>query len=310
MRRALLASTLLLTGCFGSWSNKDLEFAAALPVKGELQSKLPTRPGGQPLSGEGTRRDGLGLGEPSQAYLDAKDASTKFNGLLDGILTIVEAVRNLQPTRREADARFWGPFPDDKNTAYEVQLFIRRVDEVNFAWAIQYRLKQGPGEWFDVVTGNFLATGGVRKGKGKVVLLIAQNVAKLKTLEAFGAVGLIEMGYQTDVSPITVDMVFTFSGNDAGVSELGYGYREDADKAGKINFGLRTTNPDVLLLDVIAGWIPSGAGVAAAEVREGNYTGAKAIECWDERFNTSHARQNWDGGVNLGSPSACATLPF
>jgi hypothetical protein len=315
MKHSAFACVAVLAGCTGNWSNSDLEFVSALPVKSELQSKIPST--AQPLSGENTRRDPLGLGEASQSYLDARKASNDFNGLLDGLLAIVEAIRTIAPTSRTADTRSWGPFPDDKNPGYEAQLVIARTEPADggavgrtFGWKIEYRLKQGPGEWFEVVRGNYLATGGVRKGQGAVEILIAENVGKLKTLEAFGPIARIVTGYVTDQNPITVNMAFTFSANDAGVSELGYGYREDGDKAGKINFGLRTTDANVTLLNTTAGWLPSGAGVATARVDEGAYTGANAIECWDEAFKTVYAFQSWPGGANLGSASSCVTLPF
>lgn len=320
MKRLALTSLVVLAGCTGNWSNTDLEFVSALPVKSELQSKLPTRTTTNPLSGEGTRKDGLGLGEPSQAYLDAKKASTDFNGLLDGLLAIVEAVRTLPPSARTRDSRTWGPFNDDKNPGYEVQLVITRGEDrvpdggtqpgKTFGWKIEFRLKQGPGEWFTVAEGNFLATGGIRKGQGVARLLIADNVSKLKSLQVFGPLAMIETGYITDRDPLTVGMRFTFGANDAGYSELGYGYQEKSDKSGRMAFGLRTTDANITLLNTAAGWLPSGAGAATATVQEGNYQGATAVECWDENFKTVYAFQNWPGGVNLGSQSSCVALPF
>jgi hypothetical protein len=310
MKRVALTSLLLAAGCTGNWSNADLEFVSALPVKSELQSKIPTRTG-SPLNGEGTRRDPLGIGQPAQSYLDAKKASTDFNALLDGLLTIVEYIRTLPPTSRTKDSRTWGPFSDDKNQGYESRLVITRIDAQHFEWHIQSHLKtSGEDAWFDVAVGNFQATGGIRKGKGRVELFIAENVSKLKTLEAFGPVAHITTGYITDTDPLQVNMTFTFSANDAGYSELGYGYQENGDKAGKINFGLRTLDPNVLFLDTTAGWLPSGAGKATALVTEGNYKNAQSTECWDTSFNTTYAFQNWPGGVNIGDPASCATLPF
>jgi hypothetical protein len=309
MKRLIVTSIAVLSGCLGNWSNEDLEFASALPLKSELQSKLPTT-AAQPLSGEGTRRDPLGIGEASQSYLEAKKASNDFNGLLDGLLSIVEAVRNLAPTTREENARTWGPFPDDKNPGYEVVLIITRVDPTHFDWAIKYRQRQPQGDWFDVVTGTFASSGGIRKGKGTVVIFIAENAARLKTLQAFSPIARITTAYVTDEDPITVGMQFTFSANDAGYSELGYGYRENVDKAGKIAFGLRTNDPNVTLLNTAAGWLPDGSGQATANVAEGAYTGAQAVECWDNQFKTTYVFQNWPGGVNLGSAANCVTLPF
>lgn len=320
MKRLAPICLTLLAGCTGNWSNADLEFVSALPVKGELQSKIPTRSTTNPLNGEGTRKDPLGLGEPSQSYLEAKKASTDFNALLDGLLSIVEAVRTLPPTTREKDSRTWGPFNDDKNPGYEVQLVIvRGEDQVpdggsqpgkTFTWKIEFREKQGPGAWFTLADGAFLATGGIRKGQGVARLLIAENVSKLKSLQVFGPLALIETGYITDRDPLTVGMRFTFGANDAGYSELGYGYQEKADKAGRMAFGLRTTDANITLLNVAAGWLPSGAGAATATVQEGNYQGATAVECWDDSFKTVYAFQNWPGGVNLGNQASCVALPF
>ena len=87
MRNALLFSVLIFTACGGSWSNRDLEFAAALPSRADLSSKIPTTSTtGQPLS----RSDGLNAGEASQAYAETKKAVTDFNGLLDFFLGVIE----------------------------------------------------------------------------------------------------------------------------------------------------------------------------------------------------------------------------
>ena len=60
----LLPLPLLLLACGGSWANRDLEFASALPSKAQLRSKLPTTTSTtSPLTGGLTsRRDGLLVG--------------------------------------------------------------------------------------------------------------------------------------------------------------------------------------------------------------------------------------------------------
>src|SRR5207248_723494 len=103
---------LSLSACtLGSFSNKDLDFYAALPVKEDLQSKLPqTATTGQGLS---QSQQGLNAGDHSDAYKQTKDASTQFNGMVEEMIGFVDAVRQFPPSKRIGDdQRIWGPFPD------------------------------------------------------------------------------------------------------------------------------------------------------------------------------------------------------
>ncbi len=99
--RPILFSVLLLAGCGGNWSNADLAFADALPRREDLRARLPNAAtSSEPLEGVATRRDGLMVGDPSNAWALTKKAGNDFNTLLDLVLGVVDQVRAAPPTTR------------------------------------------------------------------------------------------------------------------------------------------------------------------------------------------------------------------
>ncbi len=307
-----LAPLVLLAAaaCGGNWSNRDLDFANALPDRASLRSKLPTTvSGASPLEGAATRRDGLNVGDPSQAYAFTKEASTNFNGLLDFLLGVVDTVRALPPTTRTKDSRIWGPWPDRNNPGFEFAVAIQQRDERNFEWAIRSRPKGG--EFFDLVTGAFLASASARKGMGAMVVHVRNfrdvlNVdANLKQLDE------IQIGYITDTPPRRVEMAFTFAaGSTTGLSGIGFTYREQDDRSGAMRFrALSPGNADVTVGELTSLWQPSGAGRATSVVIQGLRLGYTVEECWDAAFKVTYYRESWPGGQTSGLVGSCVTVP-
>jgi hypothetical protein len=320
-------------GC-GSWSNLDLEFASALPNREELRSKLPeTASNAQQLAGTSSRRDGLVAGEPSNAYSEARATATKFNGILDSLLTVLDQVRRWAPSSRKArpcvddpanlcDSRIWGPFPDDNNPGFEFQVVVQRsnvdlwFDEsdggtsdggvgssgAGFWWRIQAR--PGGGDFFDVVTGDTLATPAVKKGRGTMVIHVVDFRDRLKIDENMKKIDRITIDYDTRAFPIVVQMAFS----DASGPLLDYLYRENADRSGGLNFEVSSADPRILVLGTQARWTASGAGKTVSTVLEGTYQGAFVTECWDQTFLVSYYAESWVGGQSSGDPAACPIL--
>src|SRR5262245_47870532 len=139
--RSLLITLMItcLTGCFGNWSNADLAFADALPRSEDLRAKLPSSSASQPLTGVATQRDGLMVGDPSNAWAVTLKAGRDFNAFLDLVLGVVDQVRAVPPTTRTSNTRTWGPFSDSNNAGREVQVVIEQVDDTNFTWKIESR---------------------------------------------------------------------------------------------------------------------------------------------------------------------------
>ncbi len=312
--QVMVGVALLVSACGGNWSNRDLDFINALPDTTALKSNLPERStSSSPLSGVQTRRDGLSVGDPSQAYSDARKAKTDFNGMLDSILGTVELLRQYPPTTRTDASRIWGPYPDSQNAGFEFRLTITLVTDStagtsSFAWALESH-KVG-NDFFPVVTGAFKPTMSLKQGQGSMIVHVKDFKDQLKVDDGLRALDQIDISYTTDAFPNAVGMLFTFAaGNTSGLSQIGYLSKELADGSGALAFALATpSNPAVTVMQSAAVWRPSGAGRSQGLVTEGTAKGASQVECWDDTFHVTYFAQGWPGGMVSGNESDCVTV--
>lgn len=306
MKRSLLVIALSLTACGGTWSNKDLEFTAALPTRAELASTLPTASStSQPL------RDGLNAGEPSQAYADTKKAVTDFNGLLDFLLGVVDAVRTLPPTTRSDTARSWGPFDAKDNPGFQLRITIALVStdpQDTYGWKLESR-KIG-GEWFDVVRGGYQASeGSVRKGMGQIVMPVKDFRDVLTVDPGLKQLDSIEIGYVKTDYPHLTQMVFKYApGNMSGLSAAGYASKRAQDGSGAMGYSIISTDVNATKLDIVSKWRADGAGLSVATIAEGNQKGATRLECWNSSFKVTFFKETWVGGKESGLQSDCISV--
>lgn len=303
-------AVLFAASACGTWSNRDLEFANALPTASVLKSKIPVASSTtSPLTGVAMHHDGLNVGDPSGAYADAKSASTSFNGILDFLLSTVDAVRTVPPTSRGTDSRTWGPFSDSNNPNARFQVVITaQPATATFGWALQVSI--GSADFFDIVTGTYAATtGSVKKGQGSMVVHVKAFRDVLKVDATFKDLDEIDIHYANDMAPTTVTMAFLFKvGASSGLSSIGYEYLENADFSGTMHFQLRSTDANITLRDARAGWLATGVGRAVNHVIEGNYAGATVNECWDQAFAVTYYAESWAGGVTNGLATSCASI--
>lgn len=307
----ILAFGLALTGCGGgNWSNKDLEFLNALPAKEDLMAKLPSDSLQSGLSasgsGLGTRRDGL-AGERSRLYEDSRRASNTFNQALDGLLAIIEAVRRLPPSLREGDSlRLWGPFPSRENPGFQARLVMVREDERAFGYRIEFQ-RQGSGEWFGLIAGGFLSSGGVRKGVGWLRLSGAE--ARLHELPDPGLreMDFFDASYSTESWPLYVRL----SARSVAGESVEYEYRENEDQSGRMGFRLTkdVTGSPLTLEKLLArsAWRPGGEGRGELLIQAGDLAGAYYRECWDERFLTTWSH-DFLGNLSGTESESCRAL--
>ena len=308
--RLVVPALVVLSACGGNWSNRDLDFVSALPERASLKSKIPTsRAQSSPLEGVATRRDGLAMvGAASQAYAQAKKGSTDFNGILDALLNVVDVVHKLPPTARTDTGRRWGPYADNKNPGTQFQLTINQVDDQTFAWKIESR--PNGGDFIVLVDGGFKASGSVKEGQGALTVHVKDIKGKLALDEGFQAFDEIRIGYITDSYPHRVEMVFDLSpGGASKLSQVGYTYREQADKSGQIVFQLaQPSSVESSLVQLTSVWSPNGAGSSTGEILEGTYKNAKSNECWDSDFKVVWAKEDWAGGGEVGHQSDCVAV--
>lgn len=290
---------LLLAACGGDFSNDDLEFLNALPLREDLAAKLPES-AARAGNGLTPREDGLvglqGLGIVSDLAVQTYSTGTGFNQSVDALLSLLEKIRKLPPTTREPDRRVWGPFPDDKHPSLDVRFVMERTGEV-FTYLLQYR-RSGAGEeaWWTFIPGSFKADAGIRKGTGTVSMDFKE--ARKNGFPADGAVTLdrLDIDYQTRALPTRVALLFTGLGRPT--PEVTYTYRAVPEGLGEMKFRLPDTDlvPGGLreTLDVTTRWAADGRGMVVVDILAGDATGAKYTECWDTRTRVTFIRRNWD----------------
>lgn len=312
MRALTVTLVVVATGCGGNWSNSDLVFANALPRTQDLQSTLPAGSTSQPLEGMSTRRDGLMVGDPSNAWALTRQASKDYNGILTLLLGIIDQVRRAPPTDRTPTSRTWGPFADSNNPGREVRVVISQSDDTGRSYGWQVESRPFNGAWIQVITGNFLANGEgtVRNGQGAIQVPVKDFRDVVKTDPNIAKLDLITIGYVTDSWPHRVEMNFTVApGATTGFSALGYTSLLQEDGAGAMRFVWSKTDVNVEQLEITARWLSTGEGRAFGVVQKGNYTGANVTECWNRSFAVTHYAESWANGVTSGTESSCVTFP-
>lgn len=296
-----------LTGCFGNWSNADLAFADALPRREDLRARLPTSSATQPLEGVATRRDGLMVGDPSNAWAVTKKAGQDFNAFLDLVLGVVDQVRAVEPTTRTSTSRTWGPFADNNNPGREVQVVIEKTDETTFAWRIESRALNGA--FIRILDGNFVATDTARRGRGSFVVHFKDFRDVVKVTDDMKKLDSLEVGYVTDMYPLRAEMLFQIApGTTVPYSSVGYTARQQQDLSGSIQFVYTLAGPEIEEVRITSSWKSTGEGRATGAITRGLYTGANITECWDRSFKVVHYAESWPSGTTSGPASDCTVI--
>jgi len=304
MKKKAAFLLFILAACGGNYSNEDVEFLGALPVRSELESKLPQQ--AVQSGATGTRQQALSVGDPSTAYADARAASDAFNSGLFWLLDVIDQIRLFPPTRREPDRRVWGPFPDHDHPGFIDEVVMERQEPALFNYRIEIRRTDDPpsAPWIPLVVGSFRGTGGARKGTGEVHLLAATvRAAGFSPGSGLDNVQTIDMSYVTDASPLEVDMAFQ-GAPDAGYQTVRYGYSEYEDHHGSIQFTITTV--DGMVLAETARWLPTGEGRSDITVQTGTFSGTIAVECWDAQFRVTYANKPWETPPVVGTAASCA----
>ncbi|HZI16469.1 MAG TPA: hypothetical protein VE153_39250 [Myxococcus sp.] len=301
---ALACLCLAMAACGGNLSNDDLEFLNALPQREDLAAKLPAnsqgRSGGKRAGGKTAASASLQvrLGETSQLFSDTDDTGRRFNASVDGLLALLEKIRDVEPTSRDPDRRVWGPFPDRDHPGFDVRFVMERNVEQRFAYRLEYRRSgEGEADWWAFLLGTFQAdVGGIRKGQGQLFLDV-----KLAETKAFPLGGLVTLDrllirYQTKSLPTSVEMVFTPRGG--LTAPTFYTYREAEGGLGEMKFQVPDTDlvPGGQLedLELTTRWAGDGRGVGVLDVLDGDIRGAKYTECWDALGRVTFIARSWD----------------
>lgn len=295
---AMACLCLAAAACGGDFSNDDLEFLNALPRREDLAAKLPASSQGRTGGGLTARKDGLvvNLGEVSELATDTDQTGRNFNGAVDGLLTLLENIRDTAPSTREPDRRVWGPFRDKEHRGFDVR-FVMVRQEPRFDYQLEYRRTgEGDDAWWALLSGTFEADAGIRKGVGALHLDVKRAEQEDFATGDLATLDRLDISYQTKALPTWVEMVFTPRG---GLTEATrYTYREAEGSLGEMKFRLPAT-------DVVAGgkledvelttrWAPDGRGMGVLRVLAGDIQGAQYTECWNALGRVTFIARSWD----------------
>ncbi len=306
MKRVLtIFAVFALSGCWGTWSNADLEYVNALPTKETLEAQLNGTTT-QPLSGASTRQQGLfgkaplNVGDPSESYQSTSDAVKNFNGLIDLIVGVVSYVETIPPTTRTSSARIWGPYPDSNHPGFDVRITVNKVDQGHFNYTFEWR-KQAGGDFFSLVDGAAAPTANLHHGRGSITVHAQQA---RDTLGGWMGIDQVQIGYDTTGFPTAVDAK-AMASNDGGTLEVAY--EQAQDSSGKLGFAAfpdpTLTNGAVIEVDAKSVWLTDGSGRQDGVVTQGSWTGAHGTECWSTAHAVTYQRY-WDG-TEHGDAGTC-----
>jgi len=317
-RLALTLAVLCATGAAcGNYSNEDLEFMNALPESSDLRVNMPAVTSAVELANE------------AELAKSTHDTTRGLNGLLMGLVGIVDAVRSYPPTGRTATSRIWGPFPTDrakmKNLDWETKMIVSRdvTDLGRFDYEISaHHDGAADTDWPVLISGWFQVGKTARRGMGHVELVTATARAEGYDTSDLGTLDHLEIDYDTSADPVMVTMHITdlpAAGSADPAPTAAFTYAQNASGQGEMtfdligNFILVTTAVEDLR--ITSHWLGTGEGRADLTVISGDGAGAQQTECWGRSFQATYNNKPWAQGEDVpGSPPGdpadfCPVIP-
>jgi hypothetical protein len=307
---SLLCLGLLLAGC-GNYSNDDLEFLLVLPARESLESKLPntdTHKQGLMANGMFPTASGIGVGEPSKSFTDARNASIAFNLWVYSVLVVVDFVRGLPFTSKTETSRTWGPWPSLDYPGYLVRVTMARTGDEAFTFRAEVKKTDaGDDTYVTTLDGELFSD-----GHGELRYL--PHDAKLKGVPVPAEhkdFTQVKISYALGSWPISVGVDLTSA---VGQAPVVYSFKLHENGSGVMKFAFSLNVVGSLLtdaerFDTETRWLADGTGKAIAHVTSVDVpVNTQQTECWDSRFTTTYLLQSWFGGSILGSEGACPNV--
>jgi hypothetical protein len=303
MRRLFLIVMLAFTEC--NWSDLDAEFLAAVPERADLHVVAPSESQqSQPLSSDlGQRQDGL----HSAQFENLESTASALNGFLDGITGGLDAVRQMPPSQRSADARVWGPFPDTGNPGFEFHVVIVRGPDV-FNYAVEWHHQNSDENYTAIVTGGFK---GQRASQGEGQIILHAEDARSLGLKCVPD----SAGHPNNCDVRTSTVTYSHGQDAQGQGELdvwlvvanlgypdrSYQHARRDDGSGAMAYQFLTTDDPPASFQVDANWRGDRAGNIVA-VASSSLGAAHYQECWDANLEQVYWAQDF-------ADQSCAVAP-
>jgi hypothetical protein len=294
----------LAAGGCGNYSNQDLEFMNAIPLRSDVAVDVP-------------RESNLTTTGSAEGWQRTFKVTRELNMVGDAFLSLIDSIRAYYPTARDGDTRIWGPFPAEKNPGWQIE--FRMSKSVAAEPHFDYELvvipppagAQTPADpALQVIGGSFDATGSVRVGTGHLVLALDDARAAGFVFQGLEMLSGLTIDYHTGTWPRTVTMVFAnvvpASPDSAAISGT-YAYTGQENGDGAMSFSWVAdivpgpVGYDTFLIE--SRWLGTGPGREDLAIVAGDGMGNTGVECWDRSFVSTYKSQTWASTV--GDESTC-----
>jgi len=308
MKTLSLVLIALAVGC-GNYSNEDLEFMNAVPQTTDLSVESP-------------RVSAIRPAAQDDALKMTFEVTTKMNAGAASLLALVDKLRTIYPTTRDANTRIWGPWPADGNPGWQLEFAMTKTVTTDGIPHFDYELVMippagvvlgdGTKSSSQVLGGAFESTGLARAGWGRLVLSPKEARdagALLKDLEKLDT---LTITYDNRTWPRSLDMTIANEPPAAPTDEAQsatYKYRRDKNGDGSMTFTfIKDAVPGPLGLDTLSigsVWRGTGEGRSDISIIAGDGAGTVGwTDCWDVSSQTSY-----NSRMGIGSATTCVPLP-
>lgn len=308
-----LLSLSVVSGC-GNYSNEDLEYMNAVPTRDLLAVEVPVQ-------------GAILRANTAEGWRTTWSVIQTYNRVADGFLGLIDHIRSFYPTRREPNARIWGPLPDEQHPRWQIQFTVSR--DANDPGVFRYDLVSIPpaevlppatpsataSASVTIISGTFAASGGVKRGTGRMDVTLAEARELGITFGDLERLEWLSIEYQNDAWPHHVRMqaMQTPPTTNEEARSSDYTYEREATGAGSLQFSwVQDLVPGAAGLDTLrieSLWQATGQGRADVAVVEGDLAGsARSIECWANDFTSTYKSATW-APPPVGDETTCIAAP-
>lgn len=285
----IIAASVALVSCSGSWSNDSLEFGTAVPRRALFQV-----PAGF-ATATVTPPETPTIDRTSTFAADVVRASKSYNDVLSVLMGSLD-VTGLDATTQTADSRTWGPYPDTEHPSSTFWLTATRdAGGTNYTWELDVQV--GGASKIVVGTGSWARTNSVAYGSGVMQFDLSGLQGAWPDVSATVGADNVAITYNITPSLFTASMAFPDAGSPT-LSASGYQYQVTSDAGVRLSF--RTADGGTAY---DAAWISSGVGIARTTDAG---TSPGVTECWDETFALTF--RSAPGAAPLGREKDCPSL--
>jgi hypothetical protein len=299
--KLLLAATAVSLVACVKQDQAPEELRRAIPTSEQVEIKLPAN-------------NERAIGQLAEWYQVTRGTTLMFNGGTAWVLVLVHLVVQQPPTSVDGDTYTCGPFGGDGLDPASYRLDVTDNLDGTYTWAISGKGRVGgSGEFEPIISGNADSTPGENRGNGDFLIDFDAGKRVNPIDSDPDARGTILVRYDLAARHLDMDIETT---DDAGRPlDARYEYDEQADRAGRMFFAVRTDMGQGAALEeaqVESRWNADGSGRADVEAFDGDIQVrvTAGAQCWDKGFISVYEEFTGEGpdaafNANAGNAADC-----